>query len=165
MPPALVVMGVAGAGKSTVGRALADRLGLSYVDADDLHSAENITRMTAGQPLDDADRAPWLASIGRWLAEHPEGGVVACSALRRSYRDVIRVREPGTRFLHLEADPGLASQRVAARAGHYLPATLVGSQFDALEPLAADEAGLTVPAVHAVEDIVDACLEYLAHAG
>ncbi len=152
VPVSVVVMGVTGSGKSTVGRALADRLGLSYVDADDLHSDASVAKMSAGHPLDDADRAPWLASVGRWLAAR-DGGVVACSALRRSYRDVIRDVAPRTVFLHLSADRELAFGRVSGRAGHFMPVSLVESQFAILEPLQADEAGLTIDADRCVDDI------------
>ena len=164
MPDSVVVMGVTGSGKSTVGRALAERLGLSYVDADDLHSDASVAKMSAGHPLNEADRAPWLASVGRWLAER-DGGVVACSALRRRYRDVIREAAPRTVFVYLSADRELVTGRVRERADHFMPAALVESQFAVLEPLEADEAGLTLEADHSVDDIVDSVLPSLAGRG
>ena len=160
MPDSVVVMGVAGSGKSTVGRALADRLGLAYVDADDLHSHASVAKMSGGLPLDDADRAPWLASVGRWLSER-DGGVAACSALRRRYRDAIRETAPDAVFVHLSARLDLVSGRVSARPDHFMPVDLVESQYAALEPLEADEDGLTVDAGQAVDAIVDESLRYL----
>jgi gluconokinase len=119
-------MGVSGSGKSTVGAALARRLHVPFVDADTLHPPANIAKMTAGEPLNDDDRYPWLETVGAWLADHRGGGVVSCSALKRKYRDQLRAHCPGLR-----------------------------SQFDALEPLGADEAGVTADAGQAVDAIVD----------
>ncbi|MGZ4456488.1 MAG: gluconokinase [Nocardioides sp.] len=150
----LVVMGVAGAGKTTVGSALAARLGLPYADADDLHPAANVAKMRAGVPLDDEDRRPWLEAVGGWLAGRPAGGVVSCSALRRHYRDTLRAHEPRVRFLHLAGSPTVVAQRVAARTDHFMPPSLVASQLALLEPLAGDEDGLTVPLDWPVDRIV-----------
>lgn len=156
----VVVMGVTGSGKSTVGEALGKRLGLPFADADDFHSPENVAKMRAGQPLDDADRAPWLRAIGRWLAEHRDaGGVVSCSALKRAYRDVLREEAPDAVFLHLDGDQETVRQRVAHRPGHFMPASLVQSQYDALEPLGADENGMVIPLDLPVDEIVDRFLE------
>jgi gluconokinase len=144
-PPVIVVMGVSGSGKSTVGGLLAQRLGVPYADADDFHPAANITKMSAGQPLDDTDRAPWLDAIAAWIAQRGgRGGVVSCSALRRRYRDRLRDGAPGLFFLHLDGPPELIAARLAARMQHFMPSGLLRSQFDALEPLAADEAGAVV---------------------
>jgi gluconokinase len=152
----VVVMGVSGSGKSTVGTALAARWGVPFADADDFHSPENVTKMSAGTPLDDADRLPWLRSIGVWLAEHREGGaVVTCSALKRAYRDALREAAPDAVFLHLDGDKETVRARVAARTGHFMPESLVDSQFDALEPLGADERGVVVDFARPVADIVD----------
>jgi gluconokinase len=154
--PPVVVMGVSGSGKSTVGAALAGRLALPFVDADAMHPPANIAKMTAGEPLDDDDRYPWLEKVGDWLAAHRDGGVVSCSALKRNYRDRLRTRCPGVEFLHLSGSPELIGRRLAARSGHFMPAALLRSQFDALEPLGVDEAGVTADAGQGVDAIVDA---------
>jgi len=148
-------MGVSGSGKSTVGAALAQRLGVPFVDADSLHPPANIAKMAAGQPLDDEDRHPWLERIGDWLADHPGGGVVSCSALKRGYRNQLRAHCPQVRFLHLSGSADVIGRRLAARAGHFMPAALLRSQLDTLEPLGTDEAGVTVDADQDVEAIVD----------
>jgi gluconokinase len=137
-------MGVSGSGKSTVGSALAQRLRVPFVDADTLHPPANIAKMAAGEPLDDDDRNPWLEQVGRWLADHQAGGVVACSALKRKYRDQLRKHCPRVEFLHLSGSPNLIGSRLAARTGHFMPAELLQSQFDALEPLGTDERGVVV---------------------
>jgi gluconokinase len=149
-------MGVSGSGKSTAGAALAQRLRVPFVDADALHPPANIAKMTAGEPLDDGDRYPWLEKVGEWLAGHRDGGVVSCSALKRKYRDQLRARCPGVEFLYLSGSPELIAARLAARPGHFIPAALLESQLDALEPLGADEAGVTVDAGHDIDAIIDA---------
>ena len=117
-PPRVVVMGVSSCGKSTVGEMLALKLGLPFMDGDDLHPAENIAKMESGTPLVDDDRWPWLTLVGRWLADH-DGGVIACSALKRSYRDRIREAAPDTVFVHLHGSRELMGARMAAgRAFH-----------------------------------------------
>ena len=145
-------MGVSGSGKSTVGRALAERLGAAFIDADDLHPSANQAKMASGTPLTDEDRWPWLAEVGR--AIHPDATnsrwiVVACSALKRVYRDVI-LREAGgsTVFAHLVGEPELLRERMASRSEHFMPPSLLRSQLETLEPLAASEPG-------AAFDIVD----------
>ncbi|TFB96692.1 gluconokinase [Cryobacterium sp. MDB1-18-2] len=148
-------MGVSGVGKSTVGAALADRLGLPFVDADDLHPAANKNLMSQGIPLTDEDRWPWLALVGAALAQAPAGMVIACSALKRAYRDLIRSTCPDTRFVLLDADRDLVASRLKARAGHFMPPTLLDSQLAILEPLASDEPGCTVPAALARIEVVD----------
>lgn len=157
-PDPVVVMGVSGSGKSTVGMALARRMGVPFVDADTLHPPANIAKMAAGQPLDDDDRKPWLEKVGQWLAHHSDGAVVSCSALKRAYRDELRAHCPRTRFLHLAGSPAVIGGRLAARTGHFMPAALLRSQFDALEPLAPDEAGATVNVDQDIDAIVDAYL-------
>ncbi len=152
----VVVMGVSGSGKSTVGAALARRLKVPFVDADTLHPPANIAKMAAGEPLDDDDRYPWLETVGVWLAGHPGGGVVSCSALKRKYRDQLRAHCPRVEFLHLRGSPELIGGRLATRSGHFMPAALLRSQFDALEPLGPDEAGVTADAGQGVQEIVDA---------
>jgi gluconokinase len=151
-------MGVSGSGKSTVGVALAQRLRVPFVDADTLHPPANVAKMTAGEPLDDDDRYPWLEEVGDWLACHREGGVASCSALKRKYRDQLRAHCPRVEFLHLRGSPELSSNRLAARSGHFMPAALLRSQFDALEPLGADEAGVTVDAGQDIDTIIDTFL-------
>jgi len=143
----VVVMGVSGSGKSTVGQLLAQRLDVPFLGADDLHSAANRAKMAAGHPLDDEDRRPWLLSIAEWIREATDtgrGGVVACSALKHEYRELFRRAGAGTWFLYLALDPATAGRRVAGRADHFMPARLVDSQYAALEPLRPDEPGLTV---------------------
>ena len=159
--PLLVVMGVTGSGKSTVGRALAERLGVPFADADDFHGKANIAKMSAGTPLDDEDRRPWLLAIGEWLAEHANGGaVVSCSALRRAYRDLLRTPAPTVAFVHLHGDRETVRARVAGREGHFMPESLVASQFATLEPLGADERGVVLDLAAPVEDNVAAYLRW-----
>lgn len=154
-------MGVSGSGKSTVGAALAARLGVPFVDGDDLHPAANVDRMRAGEPLTDEDRRPWLDAVGAWLAAHPDGGVTACSALRRSYRDRLRAHAPSTWFVHLDGDPALVAERQAARRGHFMPASLQASQQATLEPLEPDEAGVRVDVALPPEVLVEQVLALL----
>ncbi|WP_205474410.1 gluconokinase [Nocardioides sp. SYSU D00038] len=155
----LVVMGVSGSGKSTVAAALSQRLRVPYADADDLHPEANVAKMSRGEALDDADRWPWLEVVGAWLADHPGGGVMACSALRRTYRDHLRHLCPDVEFVHLEGDPDTIRRRQASRPGHFMPASLLSSQFATLEPLAPDEGGITIDVAQSVDAIVD---EYVA---
>lgn len=157
----VVVMGVSGSGKSTVGMALAQRLRVPFVDADALHPAANIAKMAAGEPLDDDDRRPWLDVVGQWLAGHRDGGVASCSALKREYRDRLRAHCPTVEFLHLAGSPDLIHARLATRTGHFMPAALLSSQFGTLEPLGADESGATVDVGQDVDAIV---AEYLRKA-
>ncbi|MEW1632513.1 gluconokinase [Streptomyces sp. NPDC093801] len=159
VPPVVVVMGVSGAGKSTVGRLLADRLAVPFAEADDFHSAANRAKMAAGRPLDDADRLPWLLSLADWIREAEasgRGGVMACSALRHAYRDLLRRAGAGVVFVHLALDRTRAARRVAGRRGHFMPAPLVDSQYTALEPLRPDEPGVTLEATADPRSIVEA---------
>ena len=158
MPSPVVVMGVSGSGKSTVGSALAQRLRVPFVDADSLHPPANIAKMTAGEPLNDEDRYPWLESVGEWLAGHRDGGVASCSALKRKYRDQLRAHCPRVEFLHLSGSPELIGSRLAIRTAHFMPAALLRSQLDDLQPLGADEAGVTVDIGKDVDAIIDAYL-------
>lgn len=151
----IVVMGVSGSGKSTVGAALAQRLRVPFADADDFHPPANIAKMTAGHPLDDNDRYPWLEKIGEWLAEHSNGGVMSCSALKRSYRDQLRQHCPGVHFLHLSGSPEVIARRQASRPGHFMPASLLASQFATLEPLEPDEDGIAIDVDRDIDSIVD----------
>jgi gluconokinase len=162
--PVIVVMGVSGSGKSTVGGLLAERLGVPYAEADDFHPAANIAKMSAGHPLDDTDRAPWLDAIAAWIAGRGDrGGVVSCSALRRRYRDRLRADAPSVFFLHLDGPPELIAARLAARMQHFMPPGLLASQFDALEPLDPDEAGAVVPIDGGPQQITERALAALPH--
>lgn len=152
--PLVVVMGVSGSGKSTVGAALAQRLGVPFVDADDLHPEANIAKMSRGEPLDDHDRHPWLETIGQWLADHPEGGVVSCSALKRKYRDQLRHHAHRVELLHLQGTREVIARRQASRPGHFMPASLLTSQFATLEALQPDERGLVIDVDQPVDRIV-----------
>jgi gluconokinase len=155
-------MGVSGSGKSTVGAALAQCLAVPFADADDFHPRVNIVKMAAGEPLSDNDRYPWLEAVGRWLANHEDGGVMSCSALKRSYRDSLRSHCPRIEFLHLTGSPELIGRRQAGRRGHFMPSALLKSQFDTLEPLAPDEHGVAVDVGSSVEAIVERVMTYLS---
>jgi carbohydrate kinase (thermoresistant glucokinase family) len=144
MKPLRVVMGVSGSGKTTVGIALAAALGVPFLDADDLHPASNVAKMAAGIALTDDDRMPWLALVGAELAAAPEGLVIACSALKRVYRQAILAAAPSTRFVFLDGSRELLESRVQHRHGHFMPASLLDSQLATLEPLAPDEPGVRV---------------------
>jgi gluconokinase len=155
MASPIVVMGVSGSGKSTVGAALAQRLRVPFADADDFHPPANIAKMTAGNPLDDDDRYPWLEAIGEWLAQHGDGGVMSCSALKRKYRDQMRRHCPTVEFLHLSGTPEVIGKRQASRPGHFMPASLLASQFATLEPLDPDEHGVAIDVDQNIDAIVD----------
>ncbi|MFE2878146.1 gluconokinase [Streptomyces roseus] len=160
----LVVMGVAGTGKTTVGRLLADELGLPYVEGDAFHPAANVAKMSAGIPLDDADRWPWLDAIAAWLGARPagQGAVLASSALKRAYRDRLRSAAPDAVFVHLAGDRALIERRMARRTGHFMPTTLLDSQFAALEPLQEDEPGVVVNVCGSPEEITERALAALS---
>jgi gluconokinase len=151
----VIVMGVSGCGKSTVGAALADRMRIPFTDADDLHPASNVEKMSRGVPLNDDDRAPWLAAVGAELAQHRSTGVViACSALKAPYRDLIRAHAPDVFFLHLEVTKRVLAARMVVRSEHFMPLSLLESQLDTLQPLSSDEHGLTVDAEQSVDRII-----------
>jgi carbohydrate kinase (thermoresistant glucokinase family) len=161
--PLLVVMGVSAAGKSTVARTLAAQLGISYVDADDLHPTANLEKMARGVPLSDEDRWPWLDRVGQELKDAPaEGVVMACSALRRSYRDRLRGAAPNVGFIHLTGTRELLRERAAGRVDHFMPATLLDSQLDTLERLEGDETGIRIDIDATVENIALAAREWVA---
>ncbi|MCX5383386.1 gluconokinase [Streptomyces sp. NBC_00083] len=155
-PLTIVVMGVAGTGKTTIGPLVAARLGVPYAEGDDFHPPANVAKMSAGVPLDDADRGPWLDAIGAWAHGRAGlGGVVSSSALKRSYRDRLRAAAPGVVFLHLAGDRALIERRMAERKGHFMPAALLDSQFATLQPLAPDEAGVAVDVSGTPESIAE----------
>jgi carbohydrate kinase (thermoresistant glucokinase family) len=161
-PLAVVVMGVSGCGKSTVGGLLAAALHVDFVDADDLHSPEAKAKMSAGIPLTDADRWPWLAHVGAVMKAETDGGrsvVVACSALRRVYRDALRDAAAGpVFFLHLHGTRELLERRLGKREGHFMPPALLDSQLATLEPLRPDESGVVIDIAETPQAAVDAAV-------
>lgn len=160
----LVIMGVAGCGKTTVANLLAGRLGWTEAEADDFHPKANILKMASGVPLDDDDRWPWLRAIRDWMSEQDRAGsnsVVTCSALKRRYRDVLRQAEGRVRFVHLDGTVDLIGERIQGRSMHFMPPALLPSQFAILEPLGADEDGVVVPVTGSPEAIADAALRAL----
>lgn len=151
-------MGITGSGKSTVGAALAHELGVDFVEGDDYHSAENVRRMASGIPLTDEDRASWLHALATRLREAHEAGtglVVTCSALKRSYRDLLREAAPELRFVFLKGSRALISERLSERRGHYMPVSLLDSQIETLEEPAADEHAWTYDIIEPARAIVD----------
>ena len=163
--PAIVVAGVSGSGKSTVGAALARELNVPYRDGDDLHPAQNIARMAAGIPLDDADRWPWLDRIGEWLrdaAQSGRGGVVSCSALKRSYRDRLRRFCPGARIVLCDPPASALRARVASRPGHFMPSSLLDSQLATFEPPDRDERVIVVDTTNELADVIGHIRDVLA---
>lgn len=164
-PSVLVVMGVSGSGKTTVAALLAGRLGWELGDADDWHSPANVRKMHGGTPLTDDDRWPWLASIAAWIDATRSTGqhaILACSALKRAYRDVLIGDRPDVRLVYLRGEEALIQDRQAARLNHYMPASLVHSQFEALEVPGADENPLIVDVVLPARDVVDQIVELMA---
>jgi len=156
----VVVMGVTATGKSAVGTRLADRLDMAYIEGDEFHPEANIAKMSAGEPLTDDDRRPWLETLARMLADNREAGiatVLGCSALRRSYRDILRGSMPSDAvgFVHLTASFDVLRERMKHRE-HFMPASLLQSQFDTLEPLDDDERGVLLDVDARLEDVVDA---------
>lgn len=160
----IVVMGVSGSGKSTVGRLLAQTLRMPFQDGDELHPPDNIARMAAGVPLTDADRQDWLAAIGKRLAAaggRRDGVVVACSALKRAYRDQLRAVAPDLRLVYLQGPAPLLAERLAARRDHYMPASMLPSQLAALESPGSDEGAIAVDVAQSPEAIVQAVCRQL----
>lgn len=157
--PILLLMGVSGSGKTTVGAMLAGRLGWTYAEADDFHPPANVAKMHAGIPLDDDDRRPWLEATATWMREQEGPAVVTSSALKRRYRDLLRAGRPDLRLVYLEGDRDLIGKRLAARHGHFFPKDLLDSQFADLEPPGPDENPLVVsidgPPERVVAEIVD----------
>jgi gluconokinase len=160
----IVVMGVSGCGKSTVGARLAQQLGATFLDADDFHPLDNVGRMRAGIALTDAERAPWLDALAARLAQaraHDESVVLACSALKRSYRDALRSGAPALTLVHLTGSAALLAARITARPGHYMPPTLLPSQLATLEPPGADERAITLDVAADTDDLVAAIQKHL----
>jgi gluconokinase len=150
---ALVVMGVSGCGKSSVAGAVAAALRWPLIEGDDFHSAANRAKMHAGVPLNDDDRYGWLVALGEQLSSHPAGAVLSCSALKRRYRDQLREASPGLRFAWLALDQAAALQRVSQRPSHFFPASVVASQFEALEPPTGEPGVLTLDALLPVDEL------------
>lgn len=165
MTMTLVVMGVSGVGKSSVAAGLVARTGWEFAEGDDFHTEENRRKMAAGHPLDDDDRWPWLRRIADWIGEQESAGhgaVVTCSALKRSYRDLLGDGHPSVRFVHLLAPSELIAERIGARKGHYMPPTLLESQLAALEPLHPDEPGVGVDTTGDPDAVAERALHQLA---
>ena len=155
----IVVMGVSGVGKSTIGALLAARLKLAFVDSDQLHPASNKAKMAAGKPLDDADRAPWLDAVAKVL--NAGEVIVACSALKRKYRDTLRNAAPEVRFIYLSGARSLLEDRLAARPHEYMPPGMLTSQLEALEPPDAREASLKIDIKNSPTEIADIAVSWL----
>lgn len=165
LAPVVLVMGVSGSGKTTVGTLLARRLGWRYAEADDFHPAANVAKMAAGHPLDDADRAPWLAAIGDWIdrvSAEGESAVVTCSALKHSYRVTLRTGRPQVRVVYLDVPFDVVSARLSAREGHFFPPRLLESQYRDLEPPSTEDGVLRIPvdAAATPERIVDLAIAH-----
>ena len=163
-PFRVVVMGVSGCGKSTLGRLLAARLSVPFVEGDDLHSVANVAKMAAGQPLTDEDRAGWLQALSHRLHQamtHDQGLVVACSALKKSYRDLLRQGAADVLFVHVQGSPEVLAQRMQQRTSHYMPPTLLQSQLAILEPPQASEAALTLDMLSPPEQQCQQVMQYL----
>ena len=165
MTTTLVVMGVSGAGKTTVAEGVATRLGWEFTEGDSFHPKANVEKMAAGHPLTDEDRRPWLHALADWIGGQEEAGadsVLTCSALKRSYREILTSGHPSVLFVDVEVDEATLRSRLQQRKGHYMPASLLDSQLAALEPLHADEPGITVSGDAAPPDVVASVLTALA---
>jgi gluconokinase len=167
-PQHLVVMGVSGSGKTTIGVALAVRLGYAFADADDFHVEASVAKMARGVPLTDADRAPWLQALAGWIAGRNAGGqssVLACSALKRRYRDALRAAAPQhVSFVFLAVASETLRDRLRKRTGHFAGAELLESQLATLEPLAPDEPGITIDGAATPATIVERAFAYATRA-
>jgi len=161
----VVVMGVSGCGKSEVGRAMAAQLSLPLIEGDDFHPKRNIHKMQQGIALTDDDRADWLLSLGRELARQPRGAVLTCSALKLAYRDTLRASVPGLGFVHLAITEAESLRRVARRADHFYPPSLVASQFEALQDPAKESGVLQLDATAPVKELARAAAEWAAERG
>ena len=167
----IVLMGVAGSGKTTIMAALAGHLDWATAEGDDFHSPENVARMRSGRPLTDDDRRPWLESLATWIGERENAGgegenaIVTCSALRRSYRDLLRQGHASVWFVHLVAPAATLDSRLRLRQGHYMPPALLASQLETLEPLGPDEPGTAIATDGAPEEVAADILSLLASRG
>jgi gluconokinase len=164
-PAAIIVMGVSGSGKSTIGALLAERLGWPFADADSFHPPENVAKMAAGTPLTDADRWPWLDAIAAHIGAARKAGrpvVVACSALRRAYRDRLRAGHGDLIFLHLSGAPAVIAERQAARQGHFMPPSLMASQFATLEDTGDEPDAVAVSVADTPQSVVEAAMVALS---
>ena len=167
-PAAIIVMGVSGSGKSTIGALLAEALGWPFADADGFHPAANVAKMAAGQPLTDADRWPWLDAIAAHIGASRTAGqpvVVACSALRRAYRERLRAGHGDLIFLHLAGAPEVIATRQAARQGHFMQPSLMASQFATLEDTAEEADAVTVSVSTSPHEVLVAAIDQLAILG
>ena len=160
----MVFMGVSGSGKTTVAEAVNAHLGWEFAEGDDFHPPANVDKMSAGRPLTDEDRIPWLESLAAWTRERDQAGiptVISCSALRQSYRDILRRGGERTFFVHLVGDKGLLLERMNSREQHFMPPNLLESQLDTLEPLADDEAGMAIDVADPPERVAEQVLQRL----
>jgi gluconokinase len=163
----IVVMGVSGSGKTSAAEELTRQLGWDYIEGDDLHPEANVAKMAGGIPLDDGDRWPWLQRIAEVIGEHEADGtslVITCSALKRSYRDLLREGHPSVWFAHVQASPAVLAERLANRQGHYMPPSLLDSQLATLEPLGDDEPGGVIAGDGPLDQTVAALLAHLEDA-
>lgn len=163
-PTAVVVMGVAGCGKTTIAKLLAARLRWAQAEADDFHPADNVAKMAAGIPLTDADRQPWLESLRDWITEQDQNVVITCSALRRGYRDILRGATARVRFIHLHGSPEVLAARIGGRTDHFMPASLLESQLAILEPLEPDEDGVLIDVGSSPDEIVATAYDFVSPA-
>ena len=153
----LVVMGVSGSGKTTVGRGIAERLGWEFAEGDEFHPPANVAKMAAGEPLSDEDRWPWLRTLAGWIGNREAAGddaVLTCSALKRAYRDLLREGHPSVQFVHVSVDAATLRRRLEQRQDHYMPASLLLSQLMTLEPLEPGEPGLVLSGEGPAEDVI-----------
>lgn len=168
LPIRVVVMGVSGCGKSGIGRRLAARLDIPYLEGDDYHPPENISRMAEGIALNDDDRRAWLLSLQariRTAADREQSLVLTCSSLKRRYRDLLRGGDPNLIFVHLHGDRELIASRMQRRSGHFMPLTLLDSQFRDLEPLERDEPGLQLDVKHTPDELIDQIVQQFSAIG
>jgi gluconokinase len=164
-PRVLVVMGVSGSGKTTLGERLARRLGWTFKEGDELHPPANIAKMSSGHPLNDADRAPWLEAVGRWIDDctaQGRSGVISCSALKRAYRDTLAAARPQVRFVFIDVAQDVIAERLQHRKGHFWPPGLLASQYADLQPPSADEPVIRVDGRQPTEAQVEAVVQALA---